>query len=355
MEGVNKMLNVQELKELALHSVRGTVPANFSLGTVDEALRGELSVCFSSITEFERNKLDLFEIIMDTADEYLPNKVIAGMGPFAEVKVVAQGQKAVFKRGVGRMRAKKFLTQVGLSGVYETFRLDSETFTVSAHAIGGQARIDFERFLDGEENLADLMDIILEGLEDAVYGEVQRALKASVSQTGRPTANYVVHNGFDGSKMAKLCATVRAYGQSATIFAPPEFILDMGPDAIVSGIASTTNGIYSPKDIEAIHDRGYINIFRGTPVVQIPQSFVDEDNVKTWIDPQLAYVMPTGGEKVVKVVLEGKTQVNDFKNRDNSIEISAYKKIGAAIMTFNNWGIYQNTSIAQTMESPYGF
>lgn len=349
------MLNVQELKELALHSVRGTVPANFSLDTVDKALREELSACFTNMIEYERNKLDLFEIIMETADEYLPNKVIAGMGPFAEVKVVPQGQKALFKRKLGRMRAKKFLTQVGLSGVYETFRLDSETFEVSAHAIGGAARIDFERFLDGEDNLSDLMDIILEGLEDAIYGEVQRCLKASLSQTGRPTANYVVENSFDGTKMAKLCATVKAYGQSATIFAPPEFVLAMGPDAIVSGIASTTNGIYSPKDIEAVHDRGYINVFRGNPVVQIPQSFIDETNTKTWIDPQLAYVMPTGGEKVVKVVLEGQTQVHDFENRDNSMEIHAYKKIGAAIMTFNNWGIYQNTGIAQTMESPYGY
>ena len=75
---------------------------------------------------------------------------------------------------------------------------------------------------------------------------------------------------------------------------------------------------------------------------------------KTWIDPRLAYILPTGGEKVVKVVLEGDTQVNDFKNRDNSMEIHVYKKMGAAILTHYNWAIYENTGITQTFDSPYG-
>ena len=155
--------------------------------------------------------------------------------------------------------------------------------------------------------------------------------------------------------MVKVINTVRAYGNGVVIFAPPEFVGAMGPDAIVSGIANTTNGIYHPQDIDAIHNTGYINIFRGTPVVQIPQSFIDETNTKTWIDPQLAYILPTGGEKVVKVVLEGNTQINDFKNRDNSLEVYAYKKMGCAILAHHNWGIYQNTSITQTFENPYGF
>ena len=127
----------------------------------------------------------------------------------------------------------------------------------------------------------------------------------------------------------------------------------MGPDAIVP-VGTNYQGIYHPQDIDAIHNTGYINLFRGTPIVQIPQSFIDETNTKTWIDPQLAYVLPTDGEKVVKVVLEGQTQVHDFTNRDNSMEIHVYKKMGAAILTHHNWGIYQNTGITDTSESPYG-
>ena len=41
----------------------------------------------------------------------------------------------------------------------------------------------------------------------------------------------------------------------------------------------------------------------------------------------------------------------DWENRDNSMEIQAYKKVGIAIMSYHNWAVYRNTSIAQTASS----
>ena len=347
------MATLQEIKELALYAAKGTAPANYQVENVNEALRDAFKDLAGSVNQFMKNRYDIYEIMIETADEIVPNKVIDAVGRFAEVQVVGQGQKALFKRSLGRNRAKKFLTQVGLSGVYETFRLDKTTFEVPAMAIGGAVTIDFERFLDGAEDMAELMDIITEGLTDSVFIEVQKALKAAINATGRPDANKVSKNTFDAESMIKLINVVKAYGSNAVIFAPPEFVAAMGPDAIVP-VGTNYQGIYHPQDIDAIHNTGYINLFRGTPIVQITQSFIDETNTKTWIDPQLAYVLPTDGEKVVKVVLEGQTQVHDFTNRDNSMEIHVYKKMGAAILTHHNWGIYQNTGITYTSESPYG-
>ena len=332
------MATIKELKELALHAARGTAPAEYTTSNVDEALRGELAQMCSSINNFMRNRYDIYDIIIETADAIVPTKVIDVMASFAEIKSVPQGQKAIFKRGlVGRNRAKKFLTQVGLSGVYETFRLDNETFEMGGHAIGGAAAIDFERFLDGAENMADLMEVITEGLTDAVFGEVQKALVAASDKmyTG---SNKVASDKFEADKMVKLVTTVKAYGGSAVIFATPEFIGAMGPDAIAPNT-------YHDDDIDAIHKTGYIKIFRGTPVVEIPQSYTDESNSETVINPQYAYVLPSGKEKVVKVVFEGNTQVRDLTNADGSMEIHTYKKMGAAILTYHNWGIYQNTSL----------
>lgn len=348
------MATIQEMKELASYCVRGTAPANYSNESVESALHEAFQDLAGSVNQFMKNRYDIYEILISAADEYVPNKIIDAMGMFAEVKTVGQGQKAMFRKKLGRNRAKKFLTQVGNSGVYETFRLDSETFEVAAHAIGGAATIDFERYLDGAETLTDLMDIINEGLTDAAYIEVQKCLRAALNATGRPAANKVTGSSFSAEEMQKLVSTVRAYGAGAVIFAPPEFVAAMGADAIVP-VSTNYQGVYSPKDIDAIHDQGYINIFRGTPVVQIPQSFTDESNTTTWIDPQLAYVLPTGGERVVKLVFEGNTQVHDFTNRDNSMEIHVYKKMGAAILAHHNWGIYQNTGITQTMDQPYGY
>lgn len=350
-------MTIKQMKELAVYAAKGQAPTNFSVENVDEALRDGLRELAGSINQFMKNRYDIYEIIIEAADEIVPKKVIDAVGIFAEVQNVPQGQKAIFRTRLGRQRAKKFLTQVGLSGVYESFRLDHGYFELSGHAIGGACSIDFERMLDGAENMADLVQLLTEAQTDAVYQEVQRALRAAVGQQGVPANNraqVTVGNDFDGQEMMKLISTVRAYGSGAVIFAPPEFVAAMGADAIVP-VPQNGNygGVYHPQDIDAIHNTGYINLFRGTPIVQIPQSFVDENNVETWIDPQLAYVLPTGGERVVKVVFEGNTQMWDFVNADQSMEIHTYRKIGTAILAYHNWGIYKNENIPQTYKEMY--
>ena len=343
-----------EFREIALHAAKGTAPENFTCDNVNAAFVDGLKELAGSYNQFMKNRYDIYDIIIEAVDEVMPKSVVDALGAFADVQVVGEGQKAVFRRRVGKSRAKKFLTQVGISGVYETFRLDNETFELGGHAVGGGATIDFQRMLDGVESLAESIEIIADGLTNAVFMEVQKALKAARTATARPEKNEY-HGSWSADEMVKLMNVVRAYG-NPVIFAPPEFIAAMGADAIVPVPASGNyGGVYSPKDIDAIHDSGFIKVFRGAAVVEIPQSFIDESNTETWIDPQMAYILPAGGEKVVKVVLEGPTQIRDFQNRDNSMEVYAWKKMGCAILTHYNWAIYQNTGIAQTQGNAYGF
>jgi hypothetical protein len=291
-----------------------------------------------------KNRYDIYDIIIENADEIVPGKVMDAMSAFAEVIQLANGEKKLFKRGgLGRNRAKKFLTQVGLNGLYETFRLDEETFTLGVKSIGGAVSIDFERMMDGAETLSEFMDVLTEAQVDGIYGEVQKALMAAVGNTSMPTANKVA-GAYAASDMQNLVNTVKTYGGSATIFASPEFIAAMGPDAIVPAV-SGAQAVYHPDDIDAIHTLGRIKLFRGTPVVELRQSFLDETNTQVMIHPQFAYVLPSGKEKIVKIAMEGGTQMYDVVNPDQSIEIHTYRKIGVGILAFNNWGIYKNTGI----------
>ena len=345
-------MTINELRDLALHAVRGTAPAEFTIDNVNDAFADGLKEFAGTYNQFMKNRYDLYDIIIESIDEILPRDVESAIGAFAEVKTVAQGQKAMFKKKLGRARAKKFLTQVGLSGVYETFRLDSDTFEVGAHAVGGGATVDFERMLDGAESLAEVVGIVTEGLTNAVYVEVERALIAAYDDM--PSTNRY-KGAWSADEMVKLMTIVRAYG-SPVIFACPEFIAKMGADAIVPVSTGTGQGVYSPKDFESIHDTGFIKMFRGAPVVEIPQSFVDETNKETYVDPSRAYVFPAGNERVVKIVLEGATQIRDHENKDNSMEVFAWKKMGCAILHHNNWCIYWNSSIADTSAKDiYGF
>jgi hypothetical protein len=338
-------MTIAELRELARHAAHRTAPTEFSVANVDAAIADEFKKMTGSINNFMRNRYDIYDIIIENADEIVPVKVMDAMGQFAEVIAIANGDQKVFKRGgLGRNRAKKFLTQVGLNGLYETFRLDHETFTIGMKSIGGAVGIDFERMMDGAESLAEFMSVLAEAQEDAIYVEVQNALMAAAESTVMPGANKVA-GAYSAADLQKLVNIVKTYGGSATIFASPEFVAAMGPDAIVPPTANLP-GVYNPRDIEDIAANGRIKMFRGTPVVELRQSFLDEKNEQVMINPQFAYVLPSGKEKIVKVLLEGATQMYDVVNPDQSIEIHTYKKVGVGILAFNNWGIYKNTAIS---------
>ena len=340
------MKDLRALKELAVCAIRGTAPAptaEFSCNAedVEGALREELYALASDYNTFRKNKYDIFEIMQEAADEYLPNKVIAAMGAFADVRTFNHGAKVEYKIKKGKLRGKKFVTVASPSGVYEAFRLDTDTMALSTTSVGGATTIDFNRYLCGDEDLAENMAVLYEGIEDRIYEMVQNALIATVAGKSGQAANYAVVDGFNADAMVKLINTVKAYGTGAVIYATREFIAAMGADVIVA----SGNPSVSTKDIEAIHDTGLINMFRGCPIVELPQSFTDETNANTVINPQYAYVFPTGGEKVVKVAFEGDTVVKDFENRDNSIELQAFKKIGVGILHTNNWAVYRNTAL----------
>ncbi len=337
-------MNLQEFKKVALYAAQGTAPANFSKESVEQAFRDGLKERAGSINQFMKNRYDIYETIIQAADAVVPKRIVDALAPIAEIKQVEQGSRTIFKTKTGRDRGRKFVTKAGLSGVYDTFRLDSTTFEVPVSAIGGGVTIDFERMLDGNESLAESMELITEGMTESIFNEVQKALGSSFNATARPAANKYSGSSFDADEMVRLANIAKAYGNGAVIFATPEFIAAMGADLIVAG-SDAYQGIVSLDDINSIHNTGLIQIFRGIPVVQIPQTFPDATNSVLTVDPQLAYILPTGGEKVVKVVLEGQTQMQDFQNTDGSFEVHAYKKMGCGIISHNDWAIYQNTGI----------
>ena len=163
-------MNKNDIRDLYIHAFRGTSPATeFSVKDVKETLRAELKALAPNKYEYERNKVDIFQIIQEAYDEVLPQYVGSFIGQFAEIKSVPNGQKASFIVKRGRRRAKTFVTEVGLAGVYEAFRLDVDTFEVSAKAYGGAAYFDFERMLDGSEDLVEPLQLLLDGLEEAIY------------------------------------------------------------------------------------------------------------------------------------------------------------------------------------------
>ena len=308
----------------------------FSYADLNDTFRNEMNELAGTYSKFRQNKNIIFELMEQVIDDVLPVKVLQQYGQFAETKIFNQGDRPVFVQKIttaSKRRAKQFITKVGLAGIYEVFKLDGKNYEVPTSAFGGAAQIGFEEFLDGRVDFADLLDIVMEGLDEAIYIEIERALKAAV--TGLQAANKDTDTVFNEAKMDKLLAVADSYCK-AGIYCTYEFAATMVPsDNWVS------NDMKNQK-----WNNGYLANYKGHNVIVLPQSFEDETNATKVIDPSYAWIIPTGADKPVKIAFEGQTIVDEFTNADRSREMQVYKKVGVGAIITNNICVYRNTSLA---------
>ena len=310
----------------------------FSYAELNETLRKELNEIAGTYQLYRENKNLVFALIEQTIDDVLPVKVLQQYGQFAEIKTFAQGDRPVFTQKVttaAKRRAKQFITKVGLAGRYEVFKLDGKTYEVPTSAFGGAAQIGFEEFLDGRVDFAEVLDIVMQGLDECVYIEIERALKGAV--TSLQAANKYSGNGFSEREMDKLLSVADSYGIRSTIYCTYEFAATMIP----------SDSWASSSMKEEKWNNGYLANYKGHSVVVLPNSYEDETNTKKVIDPQYAWIIPTGGnDKPVKVAFEGATCVREAENEDWSREVQVYKKMGVAAIITNNICVYINKSLS---------
>lgn len=305
---------------------------------LSDTLRQQFKEIAGTYSLYRENKNLVFSIIEEVVDDELPKRVLEQYSQFAETKTFAQGDKPVFiqKRSTASVRrAKQFITKVGLAGIYEVFQLDGRSYEVQTSAFGGAAAIGFEEFLDGRVDFAEVVNIIMEGLDESVYLEIERALKAAV--TSLQAVNKHSGAGFNEAAMDRLVSIADSYGQ-ATIYCTLEFASKMIP----------AEGWVSDGMKDKLWSQGNLGDYKGHRVIILPQSFEDETNSMKVIDPSFAWIIPTGsGEKPVKIAFEGNTIVDEYTNYDRSREIQVYKKMGVGAIITNNICVYEDTSLSR--------
>ena len=310
----------------------------FGYEDMHETLRSEFQALAPDYRTYVENQNTIFRLLEETFDDVLPERVMQQYSQFAEIKTFAQGDKPIFLQRIttaSRRRAKQFIGKVGLNGMYEAFRLDGRAHEVTTNAIGGAARIGFEEFLDGRVNMADVLDIVLEGLDECIYVEIEKQLIGAAKNV--QAANKHSDSKFNESQMDRLLSIADSYGKS-TIYCTFEFAATMIP----------SEGWVSDEMRNQKWNNGYLGNYKGHTVIVLPQSFEDETNTTKVIDPSYAFIIPTGAEKPVKIAFEGGTIAKSFTGYDNSEEIHIYKKVGVRAIFSNAICVYQNTSLKRT-------
>ncbi len=309
----------------------------FGYGEMQDTLRDELNNLAGTYALYRENKNTIFSLIEQTIDDVLPQKVMEQYSQFAEIKTFNQGDKPIFTQKItqaARRRAKQFIGKVGLAGLYEVFKLDGQSYEVTTNAVGGAAQIGFEEFLDGRVDFADVLDIVMEGIDECIYIEIEKQLHGAAQNI--QASNKASKNSFVEADMDRLIGIADSYGKSA-IYCTYEFAAQIVPQS----------GWVSDEMRNQKWNNGYLANYKGHNVIILPQSYEDEGNTVKVIDPSYAYIIPVGAEKPVKIAFEGGTIVDEYTNYDRSREVQVYKKVGVRAVFSNAICVYQNTSLTR--------
>lgn len=312
---------------------------NLTCEAINETLREELKNLGGNYDAYRFHKEELFKLVEEAVSDILPKRIENAYGRFAETRTFPQSTTAVFTRKVGRVRAKQFVTHVGLAGVYEVFKLGETKYEIKTSAIGGAYQIGFEEFLDGRVDFAEVARLVTEAMDELIYREIAKALMDSVTQL--PAANQVAVNGFDEAGMERLITVASAYG-TPTIYCTREFAVKMVP----------ANEWRSDNMRDQKWENGYLPTFHGVPIVILDQSFEDETNARKIIDPGYAWVIPSGGDdRPVKVAFEGSLHMRERENEDWSRDVQMYQKVGVGVIMTNNLCSYVDLQLKGKMNT----
>lgn len=314
---------------------------SFGYSEMNETLRAEFAALAPDYRTYKINQNTIFALIEQTIDDVLPNRVMEQYSQFAEIKTFAQGEKPIFTQKItqaSRNRAKQFIGKVGLAGLYEVFKLDGRSYEVTTNAIGGAAQIGFEEFLDGRVDFAEVLNIVMAGLDECIYMEIEKQLIGAAQNVQTANVNNIsTQNTFNEKEMDRLLSISDSYGGRATIYCTFEFAATMIP----------SDNRWSNEMKNTMWNNGYLGAYKGHQVIVLPQSFEDETNSKKVIDPAYAWIIPTGAEKPVKIAFEGGTIVDEYTNFDRSKEVQIYKKVGVRAIFSNDICVYKNTSLTR--------
>lgn len=334
-------MNIEQIKLLVKGALSKDASVNFEDGQ-NAAVKALLEFYGlnenSSYREVKRATKGDFSIIEEVIDELLPAELENIMGQWAEIKSFARDEEVKFNiPNLGKKRALLSIVPGARGGLYKARRLDGKSMTMSTKVYTAAVYVTLEDILLNRVTLGELMDNILKGITYQVYVEVVNALRTIY--TLAPAANKHSAAGLVSSAFDNIVRVVSAYG-TPTIVCFESFANKF------SNAEGTTNPNVSAADLDDIRNYGRVQIYKGRPIVVVPNFITNENTNATWAFSEADCFILPAGYKPVRVGMQGEGYIAPVQIPSGGEEEHYHKIMGVGLMLVNNCGVYHDTEIA---------
>lgn len=296
--------------------------------SVAERKKDLVEVFSKLLSNYDANKTEINAIITENVDEVVKFKLQDVVSIFAEIGEVGLGVKKKYRVNSGKIKAHT----VALATEIRRQKIYKNEFTAEPYAVGASVYTEWEDVLLGNADaFTQLIDKMAEAVIDRILADVQRAFVAAMDTA--PTANK--YKGvFNLAQLNKLANTVGAYGTPA-IVGTAEALSN-----IISDPQFQSNWSDSMKD--TYNNDGFIGVWAGKPLIQLPNTFTDENNLTWELDNNQLFVIPVDkNDKPVKVTKEGTpTMLEQQSFKDGSITKKIVQRVGVDVLQTYRLGMF---------------
>ena len=278
---------------------------------------------------WEKNKLEVFQLLSIAVDAVLPVAVKNQYDTLADVRTVGLGDKPVFSV------EDESLFRVGLiaSGTTDIRRQEvfGGSFTVDTDWYGAKTFTELERFLAGDVNWTKLINKIADSFTHKMGTQIVEGFLKSYESI---KANRKHTGSYSEDKLVELAQHVstQAGGKNVAVYG------SAGALRKVSKAADQSDGM---KD--SINKVGYLSTVAGLDLIQLPNAYKAIGKEEFVLDDNTLLILPQG-EKIVSIVMEGDAYMREdgeASRNDLQKEFLTEKKYGLQVAKLSVYGMYK--------------
>jgi hypothetical protein len=337
------MTRREEVKALVMAAAKPDAGLNFA--DVQSAAKNALNAFFAeisggdSVRALRYNSREIFAIIDEVIDEVVPAQIQDLTAQFAEVRRFARNEKVEFVIPTTYGSTRRQYTAVRRSargGVYRAYRLDGKVLDMEMYPWAVAYAVTLEDLLTGQRTIAELLSIITNAWVERIFRDVVDALFTAAAAA--PAPNQASGSSFSAADLDDVIEVIGAYGN------PFIFGFRKSVSKIIN-VTLTNAGGAVMADLDDIRRQGFVQIYKGIPVVMMPDYFVNLDNApfvfEAYRDTLL--VLPSA-ERPVKVAFKGEGYTQEIQQATGGVEYQNHQIVGMTVLFNNHIGSYEFTS-----------
>jgi hypothetical protein len=336
------MTRREEVKALVKAAAKPEAGLNFK--DVQEAARNALNAYFeeisgdTSIRALRYNSREIFQIIDEVIDEVVPAQIQDLTGQFAEVRRFGRNEKVEFVIPTTYASTRRQYTAVRRSargGVYRAYRLDGKVLEMEMYPWAVAYAVTLEDLLTGQRTIAELLSIITNAWTERIFRDVVDALFAAAAAA--PSANKASGSSFSQADLDDVIEVIGAYGNP--------FIFGFRKSVSkIANVGLTNTGGAVPADLIDIRTQGFVQLYKGVPVVMMPDYFITTNNTPFVFANyrDILLVLPAD-ERPVKVAFKGEGYTQEIQQATGGVEYQNHQIVGMTVLFKNHIGRYEFT------------